>query len=36
MELDQAHSSLDLAPLMNRRGMLRLVAGAGVVTLAAS
>ncbi len=35
MELDPALSSVDFAALMNRRSMLRFVAGAGVVALAA-
>ena len=33
MERDASLSSLDLSPLMNRRNLLRLLAGAGVVTL---
>ena len=33
MELDNDVSSLDLSPLMSRRNLLRLMAGAGVVTL---
>jgi protocatechuate 3,4-dioxygenase beta subunit len=33
MELDNARSSLDLSQLMRRRNLLKLMAGAGVVTL---
>jgi protocatechuate 3,4-dioxygenase beta subunit len=33
MELDNGFSSLDLSPLMRRRNLLKLMAGAGVVTL---